>query len=127
MRVKGEDEVVDSQCGTEGWMAPEMEKLMYSPIKADRWSTGRVLYYLLDKFNEDTVLRTTARKLAAHNPDQRPSILQVAASLGNVVKVAVERKASRSLQDTMEVDEESAKPLTVKKQKLSVPNRAARP
>ncbi len=110
MRVKGEDEVVDSQCGTEGWMAPEMEKSMYSLIKADRWSTGRVLYYLLDKFNEeDTVLRTTARKLAAHNPDQRPSILQVAASLGDVVKAAVERKASRSLQDSMEVDEESVK------------------
>ncbi len=126
MQVKGEDKVVDGQCGTEGWMAPEMEeKSMYSPIKADRWSTGRVLYYLLDKFNkEDTVLRTTVRKLAAHNPNQRPSILQVAASLGDVVKVAVKRKASRSLQDTMEVDD--AKPLMVKKQKLSVPDRNKR-
>ena len=127
MRVKGEDEVVEGQCGTEGWMAPEMEKSMYSPIKADRWSTGRVLFYLLNKSrDDDTVLRTTARKLAAHNPDQRLSILQVAASPGDVLKVAVERKVSRSLQDTMEVDEESAKPLTVKKQKLSVPDRNKR-
>ena len=44
MQVEGEDDVVDGQCGTEGWMAPEMEESsMYSPIKADRWSTGKVL------------------------------------------------------------------------------------
>ncbi|KAH9952844.1 kinase-like domain-containing protein, partial [Russula dissimulans] len=44
MQVKDEDEEVDGQCGTKHWIAPEIEeKLMYSPIKADRWSTGRVL------------------------------------------------------------------------------------
>ncbi|KAF8478167.1 kinase-like domain-containing protein, partial [Russula ochroleuca] len=44
MRVKDENDVVEGQCGTKGWMAPEIEeKSMYSPIKADRWSTGRVL------------------------------------------------------------------------------------
>ncbi|KAH9992471.1 hypothetical protein BJV77DRAFT_909915, partial [Russula vinacea] len=44
MQVKDEDEVVQGQCGTKGWMAPEIEeKSMYSPIKADRWSTGQVL------------------------------------------------------------------------------------
>jgi hypothetical protein len=50
--------VVDGQCGTKGWMAPEIEEmLMYNPIKADRWSTGKILHYLLVKFNkEDTVL-----------------------------------------------------------------------
>ena len=70
MKVNDEDEVVDGQCGTKGWMAPEMEaKSMYSPIKADRWSTGQVLLYLLNLFRkEGTVLRTTAKKLAAHNP-----------------------------------------------------------
>jgi serine/threonine protein kinase len=111
MKVNDEDEVVDGQCGTKGWMAPEMEeKSMYSPIKADRWSTGQVVLYLLNKFRgKDTVLRTTARKLATHNPEQRPSMLQVAASLSDVANVAVERKASRSLQDTVEVDGENAK------------------
>ena len=103
-------------------MAPEKEKSMYSPIKADRWSTGQVLLYLLNKFGkDDTVLRTTARKLATPNPQRRPSMPQVAASLSDVANVAVERKASRSLRDTAEVDGENAKHPRVKKQKLPVP------
>jgi len=122
IRVKGEDEVVDGQCGTEGWLAPEMEeKSVYSPIKADRWSTGQVLLYLLNRFRkEDRVLSTIARKLTTHNPERRSSMLQVAASLSDVVNVAVKRKASRSLQDTVEVDGENAKRPSAKKQELSV-------
>ncbi len=125
MRVKGEDEVVDGQCGTEGWMAPEMEeKSMYSPIKADQWTTGRVVHYLLNKFRaEDRVLRTTATKLTTHNPELRLSLLQVVASLSDVVNIAVERKATRSLQGTVEVDGEDAKSPRVKKQKLSARDR----
>jgi hypothetical protein len=123
MRVKDEDVVVKGQCGTKGWMAPEIEeKSMYSPIKADRWSTGQVLFYLLNKFRkEDTVLRTTARKLTAHDPDQRSSMLEFVASLSDVANVVVE-KVSRSLQDTVEVDGENAELPRVKRQKLSVPD-----
>ncbi|KAH9988475.1 hypothetical protein BJV74DRAFT_839579 [Russula compacta] len=122
MCVDDEDEVVDGQCGTKGWMAPEMEeRSMYSPIKADRWSSGQVILYLLDELSEeDTVLRTTARKLTVRNPDQRSSMLQVAASFSDVVNVAVKRKASRSLQDIVEVEGEIGKPPEAKKQKLSV-------
>jgi serine/threonine protein kinase len=102
MKVRDENEVVDGQCGTRGWMAPEMEeKSVYSPIKADRWSTGQVLLYLLDKLGkQDTVLRTIARKLATHDPEERSSILEVAGSLSDVANVAVERKASRCVQDS---------------------------
>jgi serine/threonine protein kinase len=130
MRVKDENVVVEGQCGTKGWMAPEIEgKSMYSPIKADRWSTGRVLLYLLNQSGkEDTVLRTAATKLSIHNPDKRPSMLQVTAPLSDVVNVAVE-KASRSLQDTVDVDGENVdvngeytKP-PMKKQKVIVPDR----
>jgi serine/threonine protein kinase len=123
IRVKDEDEEVDDQCGTEGWMAPEVEKeLRHSPIKADRWSTGQVLIYLLNNYRgEDTVLRTTARKLTADDPDQRPSMLQVAESLSDVVNVTVKRKALRSLQDTVEVDGENAKPPNSKKLRLDGP------
>ena len=122
MRVMGEDEVVEGQYGTEGWMAPEIEeKSMYSPIKADRWSTGRFLLYLLDMFRkEDTVLRMAARKLTAHNPEQRPSMLQVAASLSDVsdvANIAVKKKASRSPKDTVGVDRENTKLPGVKMQK----------
>ena len=119
MQVEGEDEVVEGQCGTKGWMAPEMEKSMYSPIKADRWSTGQVLLYLLNKFRkEDTVLRTTARRLAAHNPDQRTSILQLTALPSDVANAAVGRKVSQSLQNTVEAGAEIAKPPKAKKQKI---------
>ena len=120
MQLESEDEVVEGLCGTKGWMAPEIEEMsMYSPIKADRWSIGKVLHYLLVKFNEgNMVLRTTARKLTAPSAEQRPSMLQVAASLSDVANVTVERKALLSLQDTAEVDGENAKP-PMKKQKLS--------
>ena len=107
MQVKDEDEVVQGQCGTKGWMAPEIEeKSMYSPIKADRWSTGQVLLHLLN----------------TRNPDQRSSMPQVAVSPSDVANVGVEKMASRSLQDTMEVNIENAKPPKMKKQKLSVPD-----
>jgi serine/threonine protein kinase len=121
MEVNDENEVVEGQCGTEGWMAPEIEeKSMYSPIKADRWSTGRVVLYLLNQSRkEDPVLRTTARKLTAH---QRSSMLQFVASLSDVANVAVEKKASRSPQDTVEVDGENAELPRAKRQKLSVPD-----
>jgi serine/threonine protein kinase len=105
MQVKDEDELVEGQCGTKGWMAPEIEdEVMYSPIKADRWSAGKVLLYLLGKFSEDMVLKTTARKLTAHNPRQRPSMFQVAASHPDMANVAVGKKA---LRDTAEVDVEN--------------------
>jgi hypothetical protein len=80
----------------EGWMVLEMEETsMYCPIKADRWLTGQGLLYLLNKFRkEDTVLRTTERKLTTRNPERRLSMLQVAASPSDVANVAVERKAS---------------------------------
>lgn len=59
--------------------------VLYSPIKAGRpvGQPGK-FFYLLDKFRDkDTDLRTTGRKLSAHNPKQRSSesVLQVAASL----------------------------------------------
>ncbi|KAI0245827.1 hypothetical protein BJV78DRAFT_1259993 [Lactifluus subvellereus] len=79
MQVKDEDEEVDGQCGTRHWMAPEVEdkSSTYSPIKADRWSCGRVLLYLLDEFRkENKLLRAIAGKLKAHDPKQRPSLLE---------------------------------------------------
>ena len=78
MRVEDEDEEVDDQCGTENWMAPEVEKgLRHSPIKADRWACGRVLLFLLDKFGkEDKSLKGFAMDLMADNPKHRPSLLE---------------------------------------------------
>ena len=117
--------MVEGQCGTSSWTAPEIEKSMYSLIKADRWSTGRVILYPLNELRkENAVLRMTGRKLTVDNPEQCPSMLEVAARLPGVVAVAAERKASRSLQDSVEVevDEENAMLPMMKKLKLSPPN-----
>ena len=83
MRVEDEDEEVDDQCGTKNWMAPEVEKkLRHSPIKADRWSCGYVILYLLGEFRIDhRLLRANARRLKDHNPDQRLSLLDLPYSL----------------------------------------------
>jgi hypothetical protein len=121
MRVKNEDEEVNDQCGTHHWIAPEIEqKLMYSPIKADRWSTGRVLLYLVkESEKEEEQFMTIARKLMAPNPKRRPSILDVAASLPDVDNAANESRASRTRKDRVEGDEETAKPPSVKRRRLS--------
>jgi len=112
MRVEDEDEEVGDQCGTKGWMAPEVEKkLRHSPIKADRWSCGRVILYLLDKFKkEGKHLKAFANKLMAHNPERRPSLalewadapLLDGANLSN----ALERKALRPFQGKVVVGRE---------------------
>ncbi|KAH9981918.1 kinase-like domain-containing protein [Russula compacta] len=55
MQVEDEDEEVDDECGSEHWMAPEVKnKSVYSLIKADRWSSGKVLLYLLGSWRETT-------------------------------------------------------------------------
>lgn len=78
IRVKGEDEEVDDQCGTVHWIAPEVEKkLKHSPIKTDRWACGHVLLVLLDEFRkEEKLLRAFARNLKPYNPKQRPPLLE---------------------------------------------------
>ena len=79
IQVKDEDEEVDDKCGTEGWMAPEVEaqSSMYSPIRADRWSCGQVIIYLLDEFGkEDEPLSSIAMKLKVHSPRERPPLLE---------------------------------------------------
>lgn len=124
--VKDEDEEVDDHCGTSHWMAPEItKKLKYSPIKADRWSCGHVILFLLDELRkEDKRLSIIGRKLKAHDPKQRPSLLEwpgwsdaALSSVSNVLKVG-EGKSSRTLQDTTEGDsEEDTKFRKAKKQR----------
>ena len=48
------------------------------PIRADRWSCGRVLLHTLDELRKekDRRLKAIAGKLEAHNPEQRPSLLE---------------------------------------------------
>ena len=123
LQLKDEDEEVDDRCGTAHWMAPEIEeKSRYSPIKADRWSCGRVILCLLHELRkEDKRLQMIGRKLKAHDPKQRPSLLKwrswLDAPLSNVVNVLRTGggKASRPL---LEGNEEDTKFRKVKKQRI---------
>jgi serine/threonine protein kinase len=127
IQVKDEDEEVDGEYGTEGWMAPEVKarSSMYSPIRADRWSCGQVIIFLLEKFGKkDELLRCIAGKLKARSPRDRPSLLewQTSSALpvldGAKGRRAGERKASRPRPDAIEVDGDM-QCLNTKKQRLS--------
>ena len=110
------------------------KSLMYSPIKADRWSCGRILMYLLKGLKkEDKLLRTIGRELQAYDPEERLSLLDwdswFAAQSSDVVKVLKdgERKASRPRQDIMEDDGgERMEAPNAKKQRLTVLNKNER-
>jgi len=112
MQVEDEDEEVNDQSGSEHWMAPEVEnKSMYSPIKADRWSIGKVLFYLFRELEEeDKYLRSIAEKLTARSPNRRLSMLEIAPPVSNVANVIGYAKVLRSLQVIPEGDEENANP-----------------
>jgi serine/threonine protein kinase len=78
LRVDGPDHLIDTWCGTPGWMAPEIgerddRRRLYSPIRADLWSCGQVISYLMDKSNEAVgELKRFTRRLLHHNPQYRP-------------------------------------------------------
>ncbi len=77
VRVGSEDEMVEGVYGTRGWMAPEIqEQSLYSPIRADRWSCGKVIFCLLKKSGtEDGDLGRFAKQLMNDNPLHRPSLV----------------------------------------------------
>ena len=127
IKVKDEDEEVDGEYGTEGWMAPEVEaqSSMYSPIRADRWSCGQVIIFLLEEFGkEDKPLRSIAMKLKARSPRDRPSLLewQISSALPALDSAkgrrAGKRKASRPRQDIIKVD--GGEGLNTKKRRLAI-------
>ncbi|KAJ8521274.1 hypothetical protein ONZ45_g2027 [Pleurotus djamor] len=124
-RVVDEVEEVTDYCGTEGWIAPEIEKRVpkYSPIKADRWSCGRVILCVLNRINSQNHLRAVATKLMRVSPNERPSLVDVmnqvyppqmarSSSSGD----SVESSISESLDglDTKLADTPSQAPLALK-------------
>ncbi|KAH9983543.1 kinase-like domain-containing protein [Russula compacta] len=77
MQVEDEDEEIKN-------------KSVYSPIKADRWSSGKVLLYLFKELErEDKHLRSIAEKLTAVHPDWRLSLLETTLPVSDVANIAV--------------------------------------
>ena len=81
IHVQDENTLIDRYRGTKDWTAPEIGTVegptpMYSPIKADRWSCGRVLlHHIMVVGKGDSNLRKFAQKLMANDPQQRPSLI----------------------------------------------------
>ena len=129
IEVQDENTEIDEYRGTKDWTAPEIGKgdeptLMHSPIKADRWSCGRVLLHhiMVGKGLGDNRLSNFAGRLMANDP-QRPSLLEwhkVLASPFSDVTSALEdgkKRVSRP-QGIVEVDGESMKQPDAKKPRL---------
>ena len=126
LKVQDEDMEIDEYCGTEGWTAPEMgeedgPKRMYSPIKTDRWSCGRVIFrHIMVRTGEkgDHRLLKLANQLTAKDPQERPSLVEwhkfFAPQLSNVAIVLKDR----SRRDIVEFDGESVKPPNAKRPRL---------
>ncbi|KAF8468574.1 kinase-like domain-containing protein [Russula ochroleuca] len=132
IKVKDENTETDEYRGTKGWTAPEMGEEegptpMYSPIKADRWSCGRVLLRHIMVRRGDKRLWEFADQLMANDPQQRPSLLEWhkwSAPLSNMANVLKDGgKESRSRKDMTEVDGESMNPPDAKRPRLVVAER----
>ncbi|KAH8979252.1 hypothetical protein EDB92DRAFT_2118863 [Lactarius akahatsu] len=80
IEVQDETTEVCEYRGTRDWTAPEMGEEdgptpMYSPMKADRWSCGRVLLRHILVGKGDNRLSRFAEQLMSRDPQQRPSLL----------------------------------------------------
>ena len=111
IQVQDENTEIKEYRGTEGWTAPEMGTQdgptpKHSPIRADRWSCGRVLLNFIKVEEGDNGLSRIAHQLIARDPRQRPSLLDW------------QWRVSRPRQDTTEVDGGSMKPPDAKKRRV---------
>lgn len=105
MQLKDEnEEVSDDYCGTETWMAPEIvnEVPSYSPIKADRWSVGRVISALAEYGKEEDLgaLKAVATKLQVDDPHRRPSLAEWPSWKAESLQVDVKSASSQNIGST---------------------------
>ncbi|KAH9168843.1 kinase-like domain-containing protein [Lactarius sanguifluus] len=111
IEVQDENTEVDEYRGTRDWTAPEMgeedgPRAWYSPIKADRWSCGRVLLHHILVGKGDNRLSRFASQLMSRDPEQRPSLIGWSAVLlSDMGKVLTVRgKDSRPREEVVDVD-----------------------
>ena len=131
IQVQDENTEIGEYRGTEGWTAPQMgtgdgPTPMHSPIKADRWSCGRVLLYITPKImtqKEHKRLLSFIVSLIANDPQRRPSLLEWS-NLASPCSDGQRRRSQRlrergvTRKDMAEVDGKSMKPPNAKKPRL---------
>ena len=108
VQLESEDEQIDEVYGTKGWMAPEIEQLKldgyqktYSPIKADRWSCGLVLYRFAKKCST-SIFEDFATKLLATDPNRRPQLSQWKNSGRGLKRISSSHRESKRLKTATE-------------------------
>lgn len=84
MRCKDVDEMVEMSCGTPGWSAPEIvydigkPLSVFSPIRADLWSCGKVLcLFSQNSEKKDMDIMRLATLLMDSEPRRRPLLHEV--------------------------------------------------
>ena len=112
IRVDDENTETEGYCGTEGWTAPEIGKedtstMAYSPIKADRWSCGRViLRHLIVGVTVGKGVRHLsefANRLMANDPQQRPSLLEWPKFLATPLITTVPGRSRRRIETSVKL------------------------
>ncbi|KAI0338505.1 kinase-like protein [Trametopsis cervina] len=82
MRCKSADETIKKSCGTVGWSAPEIviedgkPLQAFSPIRADLWSTGKVLQLITDMCDR-SAFKPLMEMLLDLDPKRRPLLHEV--------------------------------------------------
>jgi len=88
IRVRDAEEKFRGTSGTKGYMAPEIGKGSYRPIKADLWSCGKVIQTFCAAC-KPSILRDNLLKIADEllnvDPDKRPTMKQVLSRIPNTV------------------------------------------
>jgi hypothetical protein len=119
VQVEDENTEIDEYCGTKEWTAPEMGEEdgptpMHSPIKADRWSCGRVILRHIMVGKGDR-LSKFADQLMAKDPQERPSLVDWHKVFAPPDPITLKDRYRR---DMVEVDGKSVKPPDAKKRRL---------
>ncbi len=111
--VNGEDDQIDDYLGTEGWMAPEIgtkngPHQLYSPIRADRYSCGRVFKVFADMHEEDDKgLGRFADKLMHHNPHERPQLIEWCEPNNRATLTQTNSAEDETMDETMVAEDEA--------------------
>jgi serine/threonine protein kinase len=81
VRLRNKTELLLGYAGTEGYIAPEVGKTRFSPIRADLWSVGKVVMELCmlcrPSTSRDWLLVLSEQQLLNDDPSKRPMMSEV--------------------------------------------------
>jgi serine/threonine protein kinase len=88
VRLRHKRQLLQDYVGTQGYMAPEVGRTKFSPIRADLWSVGQVvkeLCMLCPTSAYHAWLSDLSKRLLSNNPSKRPSMSEVLEQMSKLV------------------------------------------